>query len=1293
MPLPNQNICAGCFRIGNKARGSRLRHFIGAPDYLPWKFLIHKNPINFGLTSALMIVFFRASGSTIYAVSATHPFDKQELEKLTWLFGGAKALGETGLKGIFIGPRKEMVTPWSTNAVEITQTMGISGIDRMEEFFEVNDAMAPHDAMLQRVYTSLDQEIFSIHHAPDPIVQIENIAAYNDREGLALSKEEVDYLNEVSKKLGRKLTDSEVFGFSQVNSEHCRHKIFNGTFIIDGKQKESTLFQLIKKTSKENPNFLLSAYKDNVAFIKGPRVEQFAPKRQDVPDFFEIKEFDSVISLKAETHNFPTTVEPFNGAATGSGGEIRDRLAGGKGSLPLAGTAVYMTSYPRFKNDLPAGPAERPWEQKFEERKWLYQTPLEILIKASDGASDFGNKFGQPLICGSVLTFEHFENGKKFGYDKVIMQAGGIGYGKEKDSQKEHLQPGDKIVILGGDNYRIGMGGGAVSSVATGEMSNAIELNAIQRSNPEMQKRVSNAIRAMVEADENPIVSIHDHGAGGHLNCLSELLEETGGTIHIDQLPVGDPTLSDKEIISNESQERMGLAMHVKDVETLKRVAARERAPLYEVGIASGDKKLIFSDAKSELKPVDLKLENLFGSSPKTILTDNTSKLSFAAITYQPEKFAAYLEQVLQLEAVACKDWLTNKVDRCVTGKVATQQTCGTIQLPLNNVAVMALDFVSHKGVATSLGHAPAAALIDPAAGSKLAIAKALTNLVWAPLTHGLKGVSLSANWMWPAKNEGENARLYQAVEAVSEFACRLGINIPTGKDSLSMAQKYPDGSTVLSPGTVIISAVGEVNDIRKTVSPDLKNVLGSKIIYVDFSKDELTLGGSSFGQIVNSLGETTPTIRDENYFVKAFEAVQQLIQQDLILAGHDISSGGLITTLLEMCFPTPGVGLNVDLKDFKDDLIRNLFSENPGVVLQVNDVAIAARLTLSGIDCKVIGEVNNQRQLSIVDSPWSIDHRPLGIDHFREKWFRTSYEFDKIQRPKGHAEKRNQNIFNQPLGYRFQPKFDGKLSTYALDPKRKSKSGIRAAIIREKGVNSDREMAYALYVAGFDVKDVHMTDLVTGREDLSEVNLIVFVGGFSNSDVLGAAKGWAGAFLYNPKAKAALDHFYKRDDTLSLGVCNGCQLMMELGLLYPEWQEKMHHNESGKFECTFLTIDIPENNSVMLSSFAGARLGVWLAHGEGQFILPKNASQYKVAATYSYAGYPGNPNGSDLSVAALYSKDGRHLAIMPHIERSLFPWNWPHYTRDKKNDEVGPWMEVFFNAKNWIVNVTKVRT
>src|SRR5688572_12413336 len=924
-----------------------------------------------------MILFFRANTNIIYAVGSQHPLQTADHQKLTWLFGGSKPLTDPTLSGRFIGPRKEMITPWSTNAVEITQTMGIKGIIRIEEFIEATNTEALYDRMLQHMYDGLDQDIFTIHHQPEPIREVANIGAYSEKEGLALSSVEIEYLEKVSKELGRKLTDSEVFGFSQVNSEHCRHKIFNGTFIIDGHEKEHSLFQLIKKTAKENPNFLVSAYKDNVAFVQGPRIEQFAPTRQDVADFFKIEEVDSVISLKAETHNFPTTVEPFNGAATGSGGEIRDRLAGGKGSLPLAGTAVYITSYPRLENG-------RPWEKKFEARKWLYQTPAEILIKASDGASDFGNKFGQPLICGSVLTFEHFENNKKFGFDKVIMLAGGVGFGKEKDSKKESLKPGDKIVMMGGDNYRIGMGGGAVSSVATGEFGNAIELNAIQRSNPEMQKRVMNAIRAMVESSENPIVSIHDHGAGGHLNCFSELLEETGGIIEIDKLPVGDPTLSAKEIISNESQERMGIAIHEKDVDLLKRVSERERAPMYVVGTATGDQKFKFTESRNS-SPVDLEVKHLFGSSPKTILTDSSTPSRFKEVSYDASKISTYIEQVLQLEAVACKDWLTNKVDRSVSGKVATQQSCGPIQLPLNNVSVMAIDFLSNKGIANAIGHAPGAALVDAAAGSQLAIAEALTNLVWAPLTHGLKGVSLSANWMWPAKNEGENSRLYNAVEAVSEFAIQLGINIPTGKDSLSMTQKYPNGEVVYSPGTVIISAVAEVSDIRKTISPALEPIVGSSLLYIDFSKDEFKLGGSSFAQVVNTLGTEAPAVKDTAYFKKCFTAIQELINNNQILAGHDISSGGLITTLLEMCFPVPNIGLNINLNDQGTDLIKVLFSENPGVVIQVNDLKpVEGLLKKIGIQYKVLGEISRDRTINLATGDRQLV--TLQVDALREK-------------------------------------------------------------------------------------------------------------------------------------------------------------------------------------------------------------------------------------------------------------------------------------------------------------------
>lgn len=1204
------------------------------------------------------------------------------MDKLVWLYGGAEFIDTPEITGKFIGPRKEMITPWSTNAVEITQTMGLSCIERIEEFVPA-DLNTPFDRMLQSTYEGLGQDLFTIHRVPDPIRTIDDLAEYNRKEGLALSDEEIAYLQGVATALGRQLTDSEVFGFSQLNSEHCRHKIFNGTFIINGRKRRYSLFQLIKSTSEANPGYIVSAYKDNVAFITGPSICQFAPARQDVPDYFGITDIEAVLSLKAETHNFPTTVEPFNGAATGSGGEIRDRLAGGKGSLPLAGTAVYITSYPRLDGN-------RPWEKNIRARKWLYHSPQEILTKASDGASDFGNKFGQPLIAGSLLTFEHEENGRVLAFDKVIMLAGGVGFARKSDSQKDELHPGDRIVMLGGDNYRIGMGGGAVSSVGTGQYANAIELNAVQRSNPEMQKRVMNAIRAMAEADHNPIISIHDHGAGGHLNCYGELLERTGGVVRLDHLPIGDPTLSDKEIISNESQERMGLALKNEDLDLLKRVSERERAPFYEVGEATGDEKIVFRRKEGEI-PFSLKVDQLFGSSPQTVLEDTTTGDVFRPVNYEPEKLEEYLRLVLQLEGVACKDWLTNKVDRCVTGKVAMQQSCGPIQLPLNNVGVMMLDYEGHTGVATAIGHAPAASILDPVAGSRLAIAEALTNLVWAPLTHGLGGVSLSANWMWPARNRGEDARLYAAVEAAASFCIQLGINIPTGKDSLSMTQRYPDGKVVIAPGTVIISAVGEVNDVRKTVTPFLKSRPGSLLLHIDFSKDTRKLGGSSLGQILNTLGLEPPTVENSAYFRNAFNSVQQLIKENLVLAGHDISSGGLVTTMLEMCFPSTDVGLEISL-DASEDPILLLFSENPGVVIQVDQKEkVLNTLRASGIDFRVIGKVVPERKfrLEFNDYPTAL----LDIDTLRDIWYNTSYLMDQKQRPKQHAASRFENYKIQPLSFKFPAGFDGKARATGVEIHRREATGVKAAIIREKGVNGDREMAWALYMAGFDVKDVHMTDLFTGREDLSDVNMIVFVGGFSNSDVLGSAKGWAGGFRYNERARLALEKFYSRPDTLSLGVCNGCQLMMELGLLYPEMGEahpRMHLNGSGRFECGFLNVTIPQNNSVMLGNMAGSRLGIWVAHGEGRFMLPDPQDRYAVGARYSYSVYPGNPNDSEHAVAALHSRDGRHLAIMPHFERAIYPWNWAYYPPERPDDEVSPWIIALVNARTWVVSYRK---
>jgi phosphoribosylformylglycinamidine synthase len=674
---------------------------------------------------------------------------------------------------------------------------------------------------------------------------------------------------------------------------------------------------------------------------------------------------------------------------------------------------------------------------------------------------------------------------------------------------------------------------------------------------------------------------------------------------------------------------------------------------------------------------MDYALEDFFGSSPKTIMTDSSIQRKYSDLEYDKKNISTYLEQVLQLEAVACKDWLTNKVDRCVGGKVAKQQCAGPLQLPLNNVGVMALDFNGKEGIATSIGHSPIAALVDPVAGSRTAIAEALSNIIWAPIKDNLKGISLSANWMWACKNEGEDARLYQAVKGCSDFALELGINIPTGKDSLSMKQKYPNDE-VIAPGTVIISAAGNCTNITKVVEPVLQKD-GDSIYYINLSQDEFKLGGSSFAQTLNKIGNDVPTIKDAAFFKNAFNTIQELIKDRQIVAGHDIGSGGLITTLLEMCFADVNLGAKIDFSVFEEkDIIKYLFAENIGIVFQAKEDAILEnKLKSNNVSFYKLGTVTTEERLEFGSCG-------LDIPKYRDIWFKTSFLLDSKQSKNGTAKERFDNYKNQALTYTFPTHFTGKAPV--ID---NSKPRPKAAIIREKGSNSEREMANAMYLAGFDVKDVHMTDLISGRETLEDIQFIGAVGGFSNSDVLGSAKGWAGAFLYNEKANTALKNFFKREDTLSVGICNGCQLWMELELINPEHEVhgKMLHNNSNKHESIFTSVTVQKNNSVMLSSLEGATLGVWVSHGEGKFNLPYSEDKYNIVGKYGYDAYPANPNGSDFNTAMMCDVTGRHLVMMPHIERSTFPWNWAHYPDRGQKDEVSPWHEAFVNAKKWIDN------
>ena len=1211
-----------------------------------------------------MILFFGNPKLKVFAVEISEILSTEDLKKLSWVLDSS-IIDSKQITEKFIGPKSSMITPWSTNAVEITRNMGVKNIDRIEVFI-CHEICENFDKMIHEKYKALNQSIFNNNITPEKIYLIDNLKKYNDQQGLALDDFEISYLESLSKKIGRKLTDSEVYGFSQVNSEHCRHKIFNGKFIIDGKEKNNSLFDLIKFTSKKNKNSIVSAYSDNVAFINGPKINQFQPKRGDESSYFINKEIESIISLKAETHNFPTTVEPYNGAATGSGGEIRDRAAGGTGSLPLIGSAVYMTPYSRLNNN-------KIWEKKIPQRDWKYQTPVDILIKASNGASDFGNCFGQPLIVGSLLTFEHDENQELYSYDKVIMLAGGVGYGELKQSMKNTPKKGDVIVLLGGDNYRIGMGGASVSSTDTGSYNNAIELNAVQRSNPEMQKRVTNTIRSLFEMDENPIVSIHDHGAGGHLNCFSELVEDVGGEIYLDSLPIGDPSLSYKEIIGNESQERIGLIIKEKDYDLVKKIAERERTPVYKVGKVTGDNKFKVIDRKNNSETINLDLDSLFGDAPKKVVNDITKASKFKEIEYDENKVSEYLENVLMLESVACKDWLTNKVDRCVTGRVAQQQTVGEIQVPLSNCGVVSLDYTNFNGIASSIGHSPISGLIDPSIGSINSIGESLTNIIWAPLKDGINSISLSANWMWPCGNEGEDSRLYKAVDACSNFAIELGINIPTGKDSLSMVQKY-DELKVKSPGTVIISASGHCKNIRKVVKPVLDKNLGD-IYYINLSFDDYKLGGSSFSQTLNKIGSEAPVIKDSKKFKESFNLVQNLISNDEIISGHDISSGGLITCLLELCFSSNEIGMDINLTHLGcEDSTKLLFSENTGIIIQ-SEKNLQKEFSSINVECLNVGKTNNNSLLNIVNFE---DNFSFSVNYYRDIWYYTSKDLDLKQTKKNKAIERFNNYKNQPLTYKFPNGFDGNNNSSLLANK------VNAAVIREKGSNSEREMAFMMSLAGFNVKDIHMTDIISGKENLQDIHLLVAVGGFSNSDVLGSAKGWAGSFLHNPIAKKSIDDFFKREDTMSLGVCNGCQLFIELGLINEDHSEKpkMAYNDSNKFECVFSTVDIKESPSIMLKSLEGSRLGVWSAHGEGKFVLPYAESKYSISGKYSYDSYPGNPNGSNFNTAMLVSNNGRHLVMMPHIERSLYPHNWAYYPRDRDD---------LYSPINFQMNLTEV--
>jgi phosphoribosylformylglycinamidine synthase len=1202
------------------------------------------------------------SGAKAYIAESLEPLAPSYISRLEWYLGAKQVTAES-LQGPFVGPRAEMVSPWSSNAVSCVQ---VPGVTRVEEFKKVTEIF---DEMVQACYKTITLTTLQLRQEPEKVVLITDIDEYNRLVGLAFNPAEVDYLNHLSKLLSRPLSDAELYAFSQANSEHCRHKLFNALFIINGQEKPHSLFELIRLTTSSNPGLVQVAYTDNSAAFgrSGDQAQVLVPNGAGILHAATKRVFTII---KVETHNHPTTVAPFEGAATGVGGDLRDLYAIGTGSWALALTAAYLVSALRLRGEPGA-------------RDYIYQTPTDILIKGSNGASDYCNKIGKPLINGSTLAFELSHGETLWGYDKTIMLAGGLGTVVQDNAHKGKPRPGQLIVLLGGPNYRIGMGGASASSVSLGDNAKKLELDSVQRPDPKMQKGVADVIEACSKLPRNPIVSVHDHGAGGHANCLLELVEQAGGVIYLNRLPLGDPTLSPREILSNESQERMGLLIEPEDWELLESIARRESCPIYNVGEITGDGKFVVVDETTGDRPFDLKIDDIIGNPPRMVIYDKTPHYQYTPLTYKtdPDSIRSYLTKVLHDLAVGSKEFLTSKADRSVGGQVAQQQCVGPFQVPVSNYGLTTWSIGSKEGTIEGQGLAPVAGLIDAGTGARLATSEALLNIIWAPLDNGLHGVSLSANWMSASSIAGENARLYEAVEDAVNFIIQLGANGPTGKDSTHILQKYPDGSKVVGPLTVIMSAFANVTDVRKRVTPALKPLPDTSLIRIDFSCDRLKLGGSSFAYAaLGELGNEAPNVLDPFYFAKAYAAVQKLITDGLVVAGHDTSSG-LAVALLEMMFASgnrvvPQVSL--DAID-ETDVVKILFAENPALVMQVHNRALR-QLRGAYIEYEVLSEDLTRWPLC-----FKIKRRGETVlageaDQLLYEWYDTSLRLEAYQTNKPQADLRRHNLGNQPLQFSFP-------NSWRKPGYHSESSGVRAATIRIDGSNGEKEMQFALHTAGFDVKDITMTDLEAGREDLTDVQLIVFVGGFANSDVLGAAKGWAGAFKFGKKAKTALKNFLTRPDTLSLGICNGCQLMVRLGVITPQrrkYQPQMLANDSGRFESAFVNVEIPASPSVMLQGLTDLRLGVWVAHGEGKFSLPGGVERYNVALRYSYSQYPGNPNGSVDDVAAIVSDDGRHLAMMPHPERCLVPHNWGHYPDNRPNDQWAPWIDMFIQALVW---------
>ncbi len=1272
-----------------------------------------------------------------FYVETTEPLKVEETNMLQWLLSETFKPENLSAKSFLldpkekdndssfiveVGPRLNFATSWSTNAVSICHSCGIAKIKRMEKSRRyhvvfISDFQSPvstlksrilpfiHDRMTECPYPESLQTL-DIDLKREPVYTVplmeegkEALMKTNEEIGLGLDEWDMDYYYDLfTRDIRRNPTNVECFDLGQSNSEHSRHWFFRGRLIIDGKESAETLMNIVKDPFMANPRNSVIAFKDNSSAIRGYAMETILPEKPGKGYAFHLEKLTYHILFTAETHNFPTGVAPFQGSETGTGGRIRDVHATGRGSLAVAGTAAYCVG------NLNISGYELPWEDRTLTYPANLATPLEIEIEASNGASDYGNKFGEPLIQGFTRSFGlKMSDGERREWIKPIMFTGGVGQMDARHVEKGEPQKGMLVVKIGGPAYRIGIGGGAASSMIQGENIDELDFSAVQRGDAEMEQKTNRVIRTCVEmGKDNPIISIHDQGAGGNSNVVKEIINPAGASIEIRNILSGDRTLSVLELWGAEYQENDALLLEPEKVNLFKSICEREKVPVSIIGEITGDGFVILCDSIDGSTPVNLELSKVLGKMPQKIFRLERVRPTLESLRL-PKGLTVRdaLERVLRLLPVGSKRFLTNKVDRSVTGLISQQQCTGPLQLPLSNVAVIAQNHFGKTGAAISIGEQPVKGLIDPPAMARMSVGEALTNLVWAQVTD-IEDIKCSANWMWAAKLPGEGAKLCDAAKALRDMLLELGMAIDGGKDSLSMAAIVPksnDSSEIVkSPGTLVISAYVTCTDISRVITPDIKRPGESRLIYIDLGNGRHRLGGSALAHVYGQTGDESPDVEDPALLKRTFQSIQRLISKDLILSGHDRSDGGLITALLEMAF-AGNSGLEVSLNVDGIDSVGALFSEELGIVIEYlpgKEDLILKILHEGGLSYQVIGKTVSEKVIKVKVNPITLLEESMPL--LRDRWEETSYRIDRLQaNPICVDEERR--VIRDRTGPSFKSNHTPEATASALlERNRKPK----VAILREEGSNGDREMASAFYQAGFEVWDITITDLMKGDVSLNDFRGVAFVGGFSYADVLGSARGWAGVIRFDPRVYDEFENFYDREDTFSLGVCNGCQLMTLIGWIPWKGIDDKHkprfiHNLSDRFESRFSTVEILPGPSIMLKGMEESVLGVWIAHGEGRAHFPDHSIMNEVTekslAPIRYVDdsgertevYPFNPNGSPHGITALCSPDGRHLAMMPHPERTFLKWQWGWMPEKwKANLKASPWLTMFQNARIW---------